>query len=562
LPLETRPVAVQDCAMRRRGLIMLGMLALLRPVRGRAEAAPGPADSAAVPSPPVPTPPVLTLTEADLEQVPGGVLRRPGAPWPAVPADLPVTDPGDVSREAGMLRRLTAQGRAGGLAGVAYENRDRGHSSLPEDQFPQITRLVYDPALRAERLDYGLALPVLLPAPATGDPPPGPAPMPVLAPVIGNSSTAVTDGAVARSLPRLAMTLPGGPMRAWAAWAANQTWVYPEHRDHDDEDLFPANWPYMLISQGSSYTDRPHLRAAAMILAALPADTRQAATAQGLIGPVVQMVFRRAQVRDRAAYLSGAAHPTVFDGQRLNTVAMVARAAELRPGALPPLVRLAVLREDFEPRAGLAGMTERLFDTPSAIARVWRGPAFRREMRVTAVPTGDAAVQRYLWVLLRGDPAAVRIAPEGTRHETARIALDWQEARPIAPGQPRTSGRIDVGVFAEIAGGLISAPAFVSVSFPLNEARVYGPDGHGGMRLISVDYDAAGRGRPFDPVLHWSAPWRDEPLHAADGSLTGVRRTAADGTVALLDAQGRGPDGRLPDYAIGGTPELPVLEPR
>lgn len=549
--------------MRRRSLIMLGILALLRPARAQAQVQPlagePPGPAPPVPAPPDPAPPVLTLTADDLEEMPGALRLRPGVQWPAVPGDLPVIDPADVSPAAAMLRRLAAQGRAGGLVGVVYDNRDRGHSSLPEGLFPQITRLAYGPDLRTGRrqgLDYGVAVPILLPAPPIFT-------APAFAPVIGNSSTAVTAGATPRSLPRLAMTLPGGAMRAWTAWAANQTWVYPEHRDHDAEDLFPANWPYMLISQGSSYSDQPHLRAAAMILAALPAATREAAVAQGLIGPVVQMIFRRAQVRDRAAYLSGAAHPTVFDGAALNPVAMVARAVELRPEALPPLVRLAILAENFSGSAGLGARSERLFDTPSAIARVWRSTAFRREMRVTATLTGagqtGAAVQRYLWVLLRGDPAGVRITPGGLRDETARIAIDWQEARPITPGQPRTSGRVDVGVFAETADGTLSAPAFISVSFPLHEARTYGPDGNGGMRLVSVDYDAAGRGRAFDPLLHWSAPWRDAFLHAPDGSLTGVQRTGPDGVVTRLDAQGRHADGRAPVYDMGGTPELPIL---
>jgi hypothetical protein len=243
---------------------------------------------------------------------------------------------------------------------------------------------------------------------------------------------------------------------------------------------------------------------------------------------------------------------------------MVARAVELQPDALPPLVRLVVLAEDFTGAAGLAGRSERLFDTPAAIARIWRGPAFRREMRVTAAST-TGAVRRFLWVLLRGDPAAVRIAPIGPRAETARISIDWQEAQPIARSQPRTSGRVDVGVFAEMADGMISAPAFVSVSFPLHEARVYGPGGppeEGGMRLVSVDYDAAGRGRAFDPLLHWSAPWRDDVTYAPDGSPAGVRRSGTDGTTLQLDAQGRRADGTLPVYELDDTAEVPVLRQR
>jgi hypothetical protein len=168
-------------------------------------------------------------------------------------------------------------------------------------------------------------------------------------------------------------------------------------------------------------------------------------------------------------------------------------------------------------------------------------------------------VRRWHWALLRGDPARVRITPEGPRGETARLGFDWQEARPVAPGQPRTSGRIDVGVFAETEGGLLSAPAFVSVSFPLHEMRVYAPDGQGGQRLAWVDYDAVARGRAFDPLLHWSAPWRDEVLYAPDGSRAGLLRNLPDGTAARLDAEGRDAEGRIPVYEMGGTPEQPVL---
>jgi hypothetical protein len=103
---------------------------------------------------PLPAPPVLTLTAADLLEVPAALLRRPDAAWPEVPPDLPVIDPGDVTPEAALLRRLVARGAgqgeaggAGGLAGVVYDNRDRGHYSLPAGLFPQIARLAYGPDL-------------------------------------------------------------------------------------------------------------------------------------------------------------------------------------------------------------------------------------------------------------------------------------------------------------------------------------------------------------------------------------------------------------------------------
>jgi hypothetical protein len=517
--------------MHRRLLLALPALAAFLPRRLPAEAAS----------------PRLVLIAGDLEQAPPALKLRPGVALPPVPTGLPPIDPADASPEAGLLRRGVAQGRAAGLAGVIYDNRDRGHSALPEEMFPPLTRLDYSEGL-AGRAGYGLALPILMPAP-----------------VIGNSSTAVTAGPAPRSLPRLAMTLPGGPARAFAAYAGNQTYVYPEHRDHDAADLFPANWPYMLISQGSSRSDRPLLRAAGLILGALPAGVRAAAEAQGLIGPTVQMLFRRGQVRGvAAAYLTGAAHPSVFDGATLTPVPMMQLASQMRPDRLPPMVRLAVLDEDFTAAAGLAGLSERLFDTPSAIARVWRGPAFRREITLSAAPAGGGqAVDRWHWVLLRGDPARVRIQPLDGGGQ-ARIAIDWHDAAALAAaGRPARSGlRVDVGVFAGTAGGQVSAPAMLSVSFPVHEARDYGPGPDGAMRLRSVDHDAAGRGRDFDPLLHWTAPWRDEMIWSADGQLLGWdrRATAPTGAAAAgrYDAAGKR-DARPVDYELSGPPAQPVL---
>lgn len=505
--------------MHRRFLLFLPFAALLRATVARAQA----------------LSPRLFLTAGDLLEAPPGLQMRPGIPLPRPAPDLPTIDPDDRSPESGLLRRAVLQGRAAGLGGVVYDNRDRGHSRLGDSVFPSMTRLDYAPELSARSLDYGLAVPILLPSGSA------------LAPVIGNSSTAITAGSAPRSLPRLAMTMPDGPQRAFAAYAGNQIYVYPEHRDHDDADLFPANWPYMLISQGSSRSDRPFLRAAGLILGALSPAVRAAAEAQGLIGPTVQMLFRLGQVRGHMdAYLSGRAHPTVFDGSRLDPVAMIQLAGRMTPDDLPPLVRLLVLNEDFQQSAGLAGMSERLFDTPSAIARVWRGAAFSREITLSTALTDGPDVVRWHWVLLRGDPGRVRITPR-PGGSSARIEIDWHDAPALATAGPggtlRAGLRVDVGVFGETAGGQVSAPAILSVSFPMHEVRTHGRGPDGTMRLLSIDYDAIGRGQTYDPLLHWSAPWRDEMILTPDGQPGGWTRTqtAPEGAAAAgtYDAAGR-----------------------
>ncbi len=428
------------------------------------------------------------------------------------------------------LNRLAAQGRVAGLAGVLYDNRDRGHSRLDPAFFPQLTPLFYSPDLVKRGWDYGLAETILFPAIT-----------------IGNSSTAITAGRAPRSLPRLAMTNPTGPQRALQNYAADHIYVYPEHRDHDATDRYPANWPYMLISQGSSGSDQPFLRTIALIIASFTPETRARLRAEHLVAPTVQMVFRRAQtaVRTRAAYFSGAAHPTVFDKSALNPTRMMALANSLTPDSIPPVVVLSVKSEDFVGKTGLLGRSERLFSTPSAIARIWRGWAWEKQMVVSAGRTRDPNNRplRFTWVLLRGDPERVKITPLDDRGQQARITVNWQDARQILPNDPRTSNRVDIGVFAS-NGVHDSAPAFVSISFPTHQIRRYAPDPTGRIRLAEIDYDAAGRKAAFDPVLHWSAPWRDQFKYGPSGRLTGWLRTPSGDNLPPLQFA---PSGRLLD---------------
>lgn len=444
-----------------------------------------------------------------------------------VATDAPVLGPDKTGPAHQMLRRLVATGQAAGNVGDLYENRDRGHSRLPAKDHPQLTRVFYDDALRIQGLDYGLGLTMLFDAP-----------------LIGNSSTAQTGGPLWRSLPRLALTTPGGPQRLFQNYAAGQIHVYPEHRDHDPErgDLIPANTPYMLISQGSSGSDRAHLEALAMILAAFRPDTKAFLKQSGLIAPTVQMVYRRARagVRSRAAYLSGSAHPTAFRASDIDLVRMVGLANAIPPGAVPPMVRLQVL-EETGAREGVdyfgEGLSERLFDTPSAIARIWRSRAGRRSMLVSAADTADPNGRplRFDWVLLRGDPDAVRITPLTPDGRYAQIVIAWQEARP-APGTPGIlSSRVDIGVFAN-NGAHDSAPAFVSVLLPRHERRDYetGPDD--ALRVLRID-----RGRNAaayaDPLLFPATPWEDRYEYDALGEPAGWMRVRPGG-VTRYDAQG------------------------
>jgi hypothetical protein len=481
----------------------------------------------------------VTLNATDLIRLPTGVYVVPSFALPEEDTTLPVVAPNVAGEAAERLRALDGDGRAGGFSGVLYDNRDRGHSALATHLFPRLARLAYGFELMAEDMDYGLAGAVVLP----------------LA-VFGNSSTAITGGDAPRSLVRHAMTRPGLPETQARLYESNHLYVYPEHRDHDAVDLYPANWPFTVTSQGSSGSDRPFLEAFAMTIAAFPEATFARLLEEGLVAPTLQMILRRSlsPVRSDEDYLSPSTHPAVFDARFLRPDRMVEAAAALRPEDIPPMIRLSVIEEDFRAEAGLALLDERLFDTPSAIARVWRDFAWEREMVISAAATTDPNGRplSFSWRLLQGLPDRVEIEPLDAEGRTARLRVRWHDTFAVVQGGvPRAASRVDIGVFAS-NGAVLSAPAILSISFPTHQQREYGLSEDGEVRLISADYDAIGRGVPFDPTLHWSAPWSDRAIRD-DVGIVAWERTQAEGVHRVVE------HGRAGGYRIDRVGRRAVL---
>jgi len=268
-----------------------------------------------------------------------------------------------------------------------------------------------------------------------------------------------------------------------------------------------------------------------MILAAFRPDTKAFLRDTGLIAPTVQMVYRRARVgvRSRAAYLSGGAHPSVFRASDISLGRMIGLANAIAPDAVPPMVRLQMLQETVAQEGTDYfgdGLSEVLFDTPSAIARIWRSRQGRRSMVVSAADTSDPNGRdlQFEWVVLRGDPAkvTVTVTPLTPNGSHAHISLDWQDPLPV-PGAPDIiSSRIDIGVFAN-NGVYDSAPAFISVLLPHHETRIYQPGPGGVPRIVSLDRSLA-NGFYADPGLFPKMPWRDDYRYDAVGLPTGWTR--------------------------------------
>ncbi|WP_120499353.1 hypothetical protein [Roseovarius sp. EL26] len=482
----------------------------------------------------------ITVLQDDLKRLGPLGWIAPEVEFPTADLRAPWVTDGNESPAAVLLRRLRAK-RGGMNPIVAYDNRDRAHSEVSAAKFPALPRLRYGPKLQNQSFDYGLAGQVIYPFP-----------------VIGNSSTALKTRLTGRSQARLGMTTPNGPPRAFLTYSSNHIYMYPEHRDHDTVDTFPANWPYMVITQGSSGSDRGFLNAFFMTIAALPPKTRKVLREQKLLAPTLQMIMRRNLPGNykRDAYYSPRAHPTVFDGNKLVPERMVAFAASMKPTEIPPMMRLKVEGEDFSKQAGLAGLSEKLFTTPSAIARVWRDLAYRREMIVSAADTKDPNGRdlRFEWIVLRGDPERVKITLLDGPGRRAKIELQWHNMPLTVAANDILSHRIDIGVFA-YNGAHDSAPAFISISFPTHQKRIYEKSATSGHVLMkSVDYSNV-TAPHFDPLLHWWASWRDEYEYDQAGEVIGWRRVQPDGTSKIIAA-----DGILPTYQMVKTKKGPRLE--
>ena len=392
---------------------------------------------------------------------------------------------------AALLNQWYAEGSAAGNVDDHYDNRDRGHSRLEIARFPQLSEVTYSDAERAERADWGAQREVVPHV------------------TIGNSSTAVYVKETGSNVRTWYYHADQGMRFLYTQYRANNLYVYPEHHDHDPGhngnpgfgDLFPTNSPYVVISQGSSGSDKPFLRAFVQTLAAFRPQVKQRLIAVGLLMPTLQAIFRASntQVAEPEVYFTGRAHPTAFRRHQLDPLKMVLAAHALTVDAVPPLVRLTVRRESDPGRLpGFDATTEKLSGTPCVIARIVRGPAQVRRLVVSAAGTFNPGRRplTFRWAVLRGDPEriAIRTRANGA---VAELTVPCHDRRAIEPGAKLASNRVDIGVFASAGHGW-SAPAFVTFYTLDNELRTYDDDG----RLLEIYY---GSSKLHLGVRDWSA---------------------------------------------------------
>jgi hypothetical protein len=272
-----------------------------------------------------------------------------------------------------------------------------------------------------------------------------------------------------------------------AQYLGNQLAIYPEHQDFDPgingsngghSDLYPANTTCLLISQGSSGSDQPFLRALLATTAAFTPEVQKRLISTKALAPTLQALLRQSSplVKTEADYLSGKAHPPVFGTRHLDELAMVGRAKLMTPLSIPPLAFIDVVEEtplqagvdSFDPPEVKA---DKLGTSPVNVARVYRSTA--DGYRITLSGTRSADLERrevrLQWQLLQGDPQYVDIKPNADG-QSARIRVRWHDV-------PKTDGglqthRVDIGLFAN-NGLATSAPAIFSLYLQPTETRFY-----------------------------------------------------------------------------------------
>lgn len=415
------------------------------------------------------------------------------------------------------------RGLGAGLKNHLYDNHDGGHSPIQIADFPQLNRIMYGPDAKLRKLDHGLQT-LFLYNMVT----------------VGNASEAMTSNIYWRSLPRLAYTSPAHANVLYQQYRRNQLYVYPEHNDHDPQhgDVFPANTPYVLISQGSSGSDKSLVEAALLTLAAFQPKTKRVLVDNGALMPTVQMIFRRTNqnVESFRDYLTGKAHPTAFDPKSIDVMRMIELANEIKPDKVPPVVQLAVTEEDTT-RLGIDYFDDaprtRLFDTPAAIARLHKTTRQQYRMVVSAKKSYDINGRplTFHWRVLRGAPESVQIKPLNAERTLVEILLRHQRATPIGAGNELTSSRIDIGAFAH-NGTYYSAPAFVTIYSPRNEVREYNSDG----TIDRIEYLSFEK-QYEDPLHTTPRQWTDEYEYDQTGKLVGWIRTS-NGTMEQFTADG------------------------
>lgn len=359
--------------------------------------------------------------------------------------------------------------------------------------------------------------------------------------VLGNASLAVTSGDSWGSMSRVYhMRYQSGANSAYNLYINNNAYWYPEHLDCDTVDYYFTQTPTSNNSQGSSGTELDEMDKWFYILNAFSTGAKDLMRTEKLLIPTIQMIARYTRVSSAGEYLSGLAHPNVFDNYS-NTTAATTMAGQINANNIPPMVQLSVVEDDFDsqPKEDFFedpfyynNDSEVIFDTPVTIARAFRGMEYTKRIVVSAQNSYDVndLPLTYHWSVLRGDPAHVRITPLNGDSSIVEINIDYNGEASTTQGASKLSNLVSVGAFVN-NGTYYSAPAFVTSYSLRNEVREYNSQNN---RLEKITYNS----NYLDPSLSITKSWQSDTFnYDGGGNLLGWDRLQ-DGTTYSFTKEG------------------------
>ena len=332
-----------------------------------------------------------------------------------------------------IARLKLAPSTAGPWSGELYMNRDSGHSALRTADFPGITEVKLDADGRKLGMDLNLPN-ILFPYP-----------------VFGNCSRALVGTQYWRSLPRALTTISADRLPAMErAYLSNQLWFFPSNADTPpvgtNGDVFASITPFCITTAGRSFSDLPYLRAALHASAALRRDVKADIIRRGLLAPTIYTLIRKSlgMVTTEDEYASERGHPTAMPPAGLNTNRLVAAAAALDFGTIPPIVRIAVkaIPPKVQPK-----WPELTYATRFAWAFVLRADDMERVFFISA-----EGAREYRFVQTHG--RGVNVTIDKMAPNIAKVTINRRGMHP--------ANRIDIAVFGRDRGTGWGAPCYAS----------------------------------------------------------------------------------------------------
>lgn len=361
---------------------------------------------------------------------------------------------------------------------LLYINRDGNNSYFKKDQYPELLFLQYPQAMIQREQHIGEPNSIYYNVNNM-----------LYFPVVGSCGMAVIRPDFTSSLVNVYALDQQAILRQSLIALANQLYFYAAGTDYTKEqgDQLYFNFPLSISVAGNAGAEKKFVEASIAAVAAMQPSVRDILTTKGMLGLALNKLIRTSQkaVKKPEDYLTGAAHPPVFEPDQLDVEKMVRQAHALDIYQTPPPTFGTVeVSKALQADSDLPPLrSEILCDTPLCKCMAFRGHAYTRRYTIQTKPENKS--HKIHWVCLQGLPGKVRLTADPKVPNQIIADVDYHPIfEQTTPGgkKIRTS-RVDIAAISEHLGSY-SIPIVFSIFFLPDETRQYAPDG----KLVSVDY--------------------------------------------------------------------------